>query len=294
MCLNGDAGIYGSGELYWYGSEASKERFWCPCGEKITSCQFWTQVDETWKGVIGPAAASSHWGLKQRYEGPRFQGLGRTVFQRVWRSAAFEEYCRQNYWLLYAIAKTSGKSVIVDSSALPTRGLAYYKNPYVRLRSVHLVRDPRGVVRSMQKALSTSQGVRGVGCNQSPRTGLRTAATWIGYNSLAEWTLCSLYKKPCITIRYEDLVRQPGESLRAIGKRFGIELNDVAAKTEDCRAVYASCCFGGNRARMNGSLHLSLDEAWREELTAITKAATAVLTLPLLLRYGYSPFGGRR
>jgi hypothetical protein len=133
----------------------------------------------------------------------------------------------------------------------------------------------------------------GTGLTQLPRSVPRTAVTWLGYNALTECVVAGVGGKAVTRVRYEDLVLEPGETIRVLGQQLGIELSKTADEIEVKRAVSAGCTFGGNRARMSGSLQLVLDEKWRKELSDFTKLATGMVTSPLLLRYGYQVFPSR-
>jgi hypothetical protein len=146
---------------------------------------------------------------------------------------------------------------------------------------VHLVRDPRAVAWSGVK----KAGRRGT----RPLLPLRSASAALGW-----WVAnlgCELfgrnYPDSYMRIRYEDLVRSPGEEMRNLFVKLvpGSEWPAEAIGANDNRhQLY------GNRMR-GATLSLAEvreDTAWQRDMPRVYRLLVSFLTAPLRWRYGYA------
>src|SRR5437762_11362346 len=103
-----------------------------------------------------------------------------------------------------------------DLPSFPTRRSSDLE---VDLRTVHLVRDSRGVAWSWQRRVEkkVTEGAPAL----LPRFGpVAASARWLAYNAQAS----SLGRGiPSMRLRYEDLVREPRASIARILRLAGIE-----------------------------------------------------------------------
>jgi hypothetical protein len=96
---------------------------------------------------------------------------------------------------------------------------------------------------------------------------------------------------PRVTLRYEDLVRDPRTEL----SRVAALTADVTGVTDPLEFLHGnefeqagSHAVAGGRIRMHsGPIALSLDEKWRREYAASRRRMVAALTWPLRRFYGY-------
>jgi Sulfotransferase family len=218
----------------------------CTCGQAAAACPVW-----------GPLLADP-------------SGLARLSHERLDR-ALLED-------------GGSGYAAMVDSSKTPRNALAA---PF-RLRHdlgddfllLHLVRDPRAVSWSAVKKAGR-QGTR-------PLTALRSSAAALGWNAsnLACEAFGRSYPDQYRRLRYEDLVRAPGEVMAEL---FAALLPGVAWRPEGLGSNANRHQLYGNRMR---GKELSLagiteDTAWRRDMPDAARAVAASLTWPLRRRYGY-------
>jgi hypothetical protein len=203
--------------------------------------------------------------------------------------------------LYRAVSQVSGRSVIVDSSKGMPCALVLRQTPGLDLRLIHLVRDSRGVAYSWSK--------RGVGQPQYSRHPMlartfmdrrgvsRTAMRWIVVN-IAFDVLCR-FDVPHVRVEYESFASNPSASVKRI---MGLVETDAVLSRSAPRAWGTASgqseatpgpvnhSLGGNRMRFErGEIRVRKDEEWRTRMPRRARLAVTVLSLPLLVKYGYIP-----
>ena len=97
--------------------------------------------------------------------------------------------------------------MVVDSSKLPTYGYLLHQVPSVRIRVVHLVRDPRATAHSWQRLRAT--GAVDDDDEAMDRFGVwKATALWDIWNTTGPAS-CSKRSPDYLRVRYEDLVADP-------------------------------------------------------------------------------------
>jgi len=278
--------LYGAGEMALLAVDNLYHRFYCPCGKPVDQCQFWTAVVAEWYQRTGLSDLSEHARIRQRFEGPRLQGLSRLMREQWFRSRGFAEYARQTTELYRSIQHVSGKEIVVDSSAIPMRALALSLMPGIDLRVIHLVRDCRGVAWSLRKGLKEDPKA-GICTTERPRPVRRSALTWIAYNLASSWVCRRLPKGRALFCRYEDLSTQCSTELRRIGEFLGCDFEEIIQRLDSGGALKVGCTFGGNRMRMSGDVRLRLDTDWRQKLTPAEQQTLNRMCGWLMRKYGY-------
>ena len=118
-------------------------------------------------------------------------------------------------------------------------------------------------------------------------TALRSAAAWLILNSLADllWERDSVRY---MLIRYEDFVNQPRRTFRRILDHAGEPEGGLPLIGEDTIDIRHHHIIAGNANRFRtGLVKLSLDDEWRRRLNPLDAVVVALVTLPLLRKYGY-------
>jgi hypothetical protein len=278
--------IEGFGELSKLVSVGLRDNDYCACGARTADCPFWKEVRDVWHSRAG-RDPGRYGELQQRVERLTSVGAGRSRKCRL----LLDEYGEMSLALFEALAAVSGKSVLVDSSKLPTRALALARIPGLDLRLVHLVRDPKGVAWSMSKRLRAD-----------PQAGLRRDAESMRYwQASLHWTRTNLLAEgvragagsPAVRLRYEDLVQRPADALVGVEPVAGCSLSELGSRIERGEPLVNHHAVAGNRLRMQAQVTLRRDEEWRA-MPSHRRAVVDALAAPLLGRYGYSPSFGRR
>ena len=114
------------------------------------------------------------------------------------------------------------------------------------------------------------------------------AMSWTVGNLLAEIAARRAAGR-VLLLRYEDLRDDPAAALRAIGARFGLDLEDSVAKLADGSPLGVQHIIGGNDVRLEPGLRFDPKrESTRRPLPRWVEVVTAVCCWPLMRRYGYS------
>jgi hypothetical protein len=208
--------------------------------------------------------------------------LRRRSSRQRWRAELFNEYTRTLASLYRSLANATGSRVIVDSSKLPSYLAALAAVDSVEVSVVHLIRDPRAVAYSWTRGSS----------NPGPidRTGMaKSSLNWNLFNAGAE-AVSRSHGLPYLRLQYEELVDSPASALERILAFSGEDTDYTPLSGPRTALVSPTHTVSGNPARFrSGSIEIERDTRWFAGMPAVEKHAVALMTLPLLLRYGYSP-----
>lgn len=257
----------------------------CGCGQPFSACPFWIEV-----GFV----AFGGWDHVDRV---RLNQLRNTV-DRPWTvpllarpsraPRAFrrdlDEYAATLRRLYEAISRVAGRPVTVDSSKIATHAMVLH-HAGLDLRVVHLVRDSRAVVHSWRKIVDRPDATGQA--DTMLRYGTATGAgRYVLYNTFAH--LLPRLGVPSLRLRYEDLARDPGPSVRAVLGHVGLGPADLGTAPDRPVRLLATHTVDGNPMRFRtGDVPVSLDDQWKRRLPVRHRLVATVLTAPLLRSYGY-------
>jgi 2-polyprenyl-3-methyl-5-hydroxy-6-metoxy-1,4-benzoquinol methylase len=172
------------------------------------------------------------------------------------------------------IAENTSAPVIVDSSKTPLHAQLLSWIPEIDLHVIHLVRDPRGVVRSYRRPKEYLPKL----------SSLSVTAGWIGLNVGCEHLRDRVphYRR----VRYEDVVATPQRVLAEIASDLGYEGEIAALFSSDSTVqLVPQHMLGGNPDKLQrGSVEIKVTST---ELPRTTRALVSLATAPLLWRYRY-------
>lgn len=276
------------GELFYLWQSGVERNFRCACGEHFDACPFWGEVGRRAYGGWSQIDVADVRALQRRVDAtakiPLIVNPGMsTAFRRD-----LDRYIELLTPLYRAVAEVSGARVVVDSTKRPSLAYILARAPQVDLRLVHVLRDPRGVAYSWSQVVELPEGTSTKG-RMNQRSARLTARRWVTVNAM----VAALGRRgvPRVTVRYEDLVRDPRG-----------ELGRIAALTADVTGVVdpleflrdnefeqaGSHAVAGGRIRMrSGPITLALDEKWRREYAPGPRRLVGAMTWPLRRRYGY-------
>jgi len=151
--LGAHSGIVNCGEIRHFWDRSLTGSHLCGCGVRGSECSFWSAVAEKAFGGWEQAPREEALRLWSKVDRLAYvlgamlrggQGKGDEMLE------AYKAWIEKLY---KAIEVVSDGAIIVDSSK--HRAYAYILSsiPSIRLRLVHLVRDPRGVARGQRKFL---------------------------------------------------------------------------------------------------------------------------------------------
>jgi hypothetical protein len=175
-----------------------------------------------------------------------------------------------------AIAEVTGARVIVDSSKYASDAALLGHLDGIRPVHVHLIRDPRAVAWSWLSPKDYT-GRRGV---------LNSTFYWLGFNLAADAVGRAL-PGASLRLRYEDLTRGPRAAVASILELIG-HAGDNPVPEDGVVELGENHTVTGNPNRFaRGRVAIEEDRRWRAALPRSARAATTLMALPLLSRYGY-------
>jgi hypothetical protein len=259
----------------------------CGCGVVFSDCAWWQQVGEVAFGSWRRADADRAVALRAQVDRPwRVRTLAGAADDA---SEEVHEYRALLRRVLFAIATVEPGRTVVDSSKIPSFGLALAGLREVDLRVVHLVRDSRGTVHSWGKQVVRDDAPDG-----------RTTSYMIRYSALAASSRYRLYHAQSDRlrasglayrlVRYEDLVQDPVEHVDALLRFLGHDpaVVPIDAIGPDRVHLGVSHSVVGNPMRLQtGALPLRTDDAWYVGMPRSRRITVTAVTRPLLRRYAY-------
>ncbi|MEP6796997.1 MAG: sulfotransferase [Lapillicoccus sp.] len=258
----------------------------CGCGEPLSTCPFWSQVVATSAVLADPARVARMTTLQSALV--RQRQLPRMLVAATRRGAFgrdLQEYAEGYAEIFQAVSAVSGARYVVDASKWPVQALALSLSG-TDVRVVQVVRDPRGVAHSQSKS-DVARPQAGLGATMDSRPALSAAVRWTASQSQVD--LLRLRGLPTSLVRYEDFVRDPGETVRRgladVG--VGVGPGDLGHLRPGVAELPGSHGISGNPSRFRlGRVELRADEAWRTGLPPGQQKAVLALASPQLLRLG--------
>ncbi len=278
------------GETIHLWERGVRDRERCGCGQPFLECEHWAAVGERafggWANVDLDRIIDLRWSVDRSRRLPQILRALRTGTLAEDQA----EYLRHLRSVLHAAAEAAGNPlVLLDSSKHLSTAALLAADPALDVRVLHVVRDPRGVAYSWTKQIARPEADDSDMPTYRPsRTALRWVTDNLGFDLLAALGV------PTLRLRYEDFLREPEDSLRAIIELVDggdaplsfLETNEAGQRTAKVSTPMHS--VAGNPLRFGGDdMVLRLDDAWREKLDPKARATVSRITAPLRRRYGY-------
>jgi hypothetical protein len=264
------------------------ETYVCSCGEPIAECGFWREVSRRMaaRGIsydvrrrsdtsfsANGAGRIPHLLLAAEPRGPVLETVrtaGLALVPEARRT--LESRLRTNRALAEVITEIRGARAFADASKRPGRALHLRRLPDLDLRVLHLVRDGRAVSRSCMRNLGYTPEAAARSWAGSARDAERLRERFSGVSE-DRW----------MTLRYEDLCRDPDTALDRLFRFVGV---DPSRRAPDFRAVDHHII--GNRMRLSHASEIRLDERWRTDVPPDQLQTVERIAGPELRRHGYA------
>lgn len=275
--LGMESGCFAAAETRLLWRNLDKRR--CGCGEMALACPIWAHTVRYVRNVTG-AEPSDVVSLQRRTT--QLVNLPSTALHAAKPGASLLQYAEIMQAVYAGLHEATGAQVIVDSSKNPSEALLLRSIETVSPHVIHLVRDPRAVVYSWQRA-SVDASADG-----NYRNAASAAARWVAHNIGAHVATSKYEVDRTTLVRYEDLLQDP----RRIVRRLVQSVSDIDTDLgwlDDVRAVPLSRhMIGGNALRESkGPIQLASDDQWRTTLRNRSRVVVNVVALPYARRYGY-------
>ena len=253
----------------------------CSCGERFRDCLFWKEVIA--EALPHETDISRYLYLHQKLDHnwwfpSIYSGCYSTGFELM--LAEYKEYLRRIY---SALARVSGRQVLIDSSKSPARALLLHGIEGIQVYVLHLIRDVSALVYAWQKK-KFDPGLQRLLVRRKP---IRVVLFWIVINVLCE-LLSSRFAYS--RLRYEDIAMNPREVLQKFvdsckvleGKQLPFS-NDGLVHLESFHSIK------GNPQRfVSGITKIEKDDDYKHKLNSHQQLLYRMLAYPLLKRYGYT------
>jgi hypothetical protein len=253
----------------------------CSCGETVFSCPFWSRVKARWARMVDDDGAVKQLDLQRRFEDSHLSWL-RLLSNGLSPGSTFKRYQDGTQALLRVVQETGGKDVLVDSSLRPRRAMALSLNPNIELYLIHMVRDGRGVMWSLMKP-NKQTTTR----TYTPAPPMRVIRYWISANLQSTFVFNRVRKDRRLLMRYEDFAIDPSGTLARIGELVGMDFSRLLVGPAVTPTESQRHTVGGNRVRMQKSIEIRSDFAWKEHLQERHKKLFWRTAGWLAKRYGY-------
>lgn len=283
------------GELVFIWERGLRRNDRCGCGARFHDCPFWTDVGNVgfggWSQVDADQAARLRATVDRHRNLDRLAGLRRPG--RL--EPAMTAYVALTDRLYQAVRTVSGASAIVDSSKHASYALLLRGLPDFGFRLIHLVRRSHGVAHSWTRRVR-KPGVGDGSSFMSVYPPYRTVGLWIADNLL--YDVLGRQLPRATRIRYEDVVADPGTTLRRLIDELDLPAADQALGFLDALPAEppVSHAFSGNPMRLQpgalAPLALRADDEWRTAMSWPCRAMISAATWPLLKHYGYPVISG--
>lgn len=260
----------------WPGFEGRPKRG----DEKEGLDEFWSDVLAAYRSQHTDTTFAQLAEIQERFED--YGNLPALLLGRTPRWAR-EMYHNHSIKLIRAISRVTGNNIMVDSSKRMGRAYMLMRNPYIDVKVIHIVRDPRGALWSQMKRDVEQK-------HKKPLAAL--LHYWVkNFNChLVSWFTRDAR---VMRVRYEDLTVPGSWGVEQLEKFVGVSLEPLREMLVAGRPLAVEYLLDGNRLRRRQELHLRIDDAWRSGLPAFWKVASLALTLPFSALYGYWSAGGR-
>ncbi len=275
-------GLTHLGELRTLWVDGFKPKGICGCGQPLKHCEVWRQIIDQAFGDIDAIDAPAMTTLRRRQE-PHSQALLQLLTlpgQRQKFMAQSEAYRTVLAKLYQSIHQHQNGAVIVDDSLHP--GYAYLLSGVanIDLHVIHVVRDPRATAYSW--AHRQKQGLGTYRIRDS-------AMGWVLRNVVTE-LLGWQRSIPYLRVKYEEFAQNPQATIdRALALVKETPGNSPFLSPSEVDLNITHSVFGNTDRLKSGPTTIHFSETWRDKMVASEQRQVTLLTLPMLLRYGYNP-----
>lgn len=257
----------------------------CACGVPSSECL-------TWKKIFNSAFEINEVNLQRMIELEKNSTRNRYVWKMLIPQVkrqflkGLTEYLFNIEKLYSSISTNTETEVIIDTSKKPTYGFLLNMLPNVKVYTLHLVRDSRGVAYSWRKRKIQEKLPEEV-IYMHQFSPWKSAWRWNIYNFLTE-LLLRRHSENYLMLRYEDFIEEPTIALAKIMHFLNLSRKEYAIDVQKQLNLTTNHAIWGNPLRFKtGNIILHRDNEWQSALPITSKWLVTLLTWPSLRRYGY-------
>jgi len=252
----------------------------CSCGEALADCGFWQEVsaamarrgfayrattDQT--DIASAPTAYARRLLRPLHRGPLLELVRDAALALSSAARAhIAHHQRMKAALVESIVECNGSPILVDSSKSGVQLKYHLRNPRFDVRVIWLVRDGRGVARSLMRNQRMTMG--------------QAAREWLRSNEEAAVIVRRLAGGAWTRVRYEEFCADPEGTLAALWRFMGLAPEPPQAR--------AGQHVLGHASRLSAGRAIRADEKWRTELSAADLRAFAAIAGAMNRELGYA------
>jgi hypothetical protein len=277
------------GELRFLLEDVSWHDRTCGCGRALGDCSLWRNVrcaafgGESSDIDLEKIARFSRSAL--RYRPRALLGLSRQAYSAEPIDPSAALYAAALRQLYLAVARSTGSEVIIDSSKIAMHVYLGARFAGVRSHVIHLVRDVRAIAYSWRRS-----SIDGVTFGPA-----RVSGSWVVSNVAVGALQRHIGPSGYTLVRYEDFIRNPGETLRVIADKIGLSEAPLPMVGTSTLRVGRNHTVAGNPSRFkSGDIELVPDEEWRRRIGVGDRLLATFPGIMLLKRYSYPLSAGKR
>lgn len=278
--------VCGIGEVVYLWERGVRNDERCGCGQPFSQCPFWSEVGRRAFGGWDRVDLDRVADLRRRVDDVRF--VPRLMLPARWGGLRpeLEEYLGYYERLYAAAAEVSGRRIIVDSSKITSLAYVVSHSHRVRLRLVHILRDPRAVSHAWTKVVLRPEIADREAYMPRYSPGYM-ACLYAGHHVLLE--ALRLRRTPSIRVRYEDFADDPFRELTRVADFAGLQVPaSLRGELPGSLRLDTVHTVSGNPSRFDtGDVVVRRDEKWRSAMPWRQKALVTALTAPVMAAYRY-------
>jgi hypothetical protein len=257
----------------------------CGCGAPFNECELWRTVLDRAFGGTGGVDPRKMIHLRESWARTKHIPLMLAPPGRRLVEQRLAEYLDAMGRLYGAVLSITGGRVVVDTSKFPSYGFVLGMIPSVDLYVVQLVRDPRAVAYSWtRERLHPDPENPEYMPRRSPAG---SSLRWMARN-LATEAFWGRSPKRHLLLPYEDFVAEPQKTIGRVLKLVREEVVALPHVEEHEVRLGVNHNVWGNPGRFRtGTVEIRPDREWASRIEPGDRRLITILTLPLLVRYGY-------
>lgn len=260
----------------------------CGCGKPHAECEVWSKLLKPGVPYLQPSRDAIEQ-LQRRVDSrSRSRAWWRALRILRSKSPPSPDSPEGRYLAIYchlyrAFAEATRCMVVSDNSKNPVDAALLALAPDVSAYCVQIVRDPRGVLFSMRKKTSPEDPTR-----WRPRQAILVGLYWTMYHLTNEAIRRRYGQNRSILVRYERFIAAPSVTVEAISRLVGVPPPTVDLAPGIPIELPVAHGPDSNGRFSSPQTVLTVDDRWRRELHPIDRFLVALVTYPLLRRYGYT------
>lgn len=271
LLINNHSAVQSTGEVMFL-DEWMNNNLLCSCKSKIRDCSFWNDVIGRINDRDYYITDSKIDSFIQKY----------TNFSFIRKSKQFQ-YAMRTYELFKAVQEITGAKYVLDSSKILGRLKLLALSDLFEIWVIHLIRNGLAVACSHLVPKDRPSYDNGMKTKTVPV--YKTAIKWALFNRAAE-KYQGTKNIRFFKLRYEDLVKQPVDTMQTIFEWLGLECPHIINYpiTDNIHNI------SGSRWRYNRNVKIRDGDAWKKKVTFRMRLIFAMIAGIQMKRYGYRSF----